>query len=76
MRRWMDGWAGVMAAALPDGRAIALKIADGASRARPAVLVAALERLGVQVDRELAELVSEPIRGHGRTVGTVRAVTS
>jgi L-asparaginase II len=69
-----DGAEGVMAAALPDGRAIALKIADGASRARPAVLVAALERLGVPFDSELAELVAEPIRGHGRPVGSVRAV--
>jgi hypothetical protein len=31
-----DGADGVFAAALPDGRAIALKIADGGDRARPA----------------------------------------
>ena len=37
-----DGAEGVFAAALPDGRAVALKIADGADRARPAVMVAAL----------------------------------
>ena len=36
-----DGADGVFAAALPDGRAIALKIADGANRARPPVMVAA-----------------------------------
>ena len=30
---------GVYAAALPDGRAVALKIADGGNRARPAVMV-------------------------------------
>ena len=34
-----DGADGVFAAALPDGRAIALKIADGANRARPPVMV-------------------------------------
>ena len=37
-----DGADGVFAAALPDGRAVALKIADGANRARPPVMVAAL----------------------------------
>ncbi len=68
-----DGAEGVMAVALPDGRAIALKIADGANRARPVVLLAALERLGLPTD-SLAALVVEPIRGHGRPVGTVRAV--
>ena len=44
-----DGAEGVFAAALPDGRAVALKIADGANRARPAVMVAALRALGVDV---------------------------
>ena len=42
------GAEGVHAAALADGRAIALKIADGHERARTPVLVAALRRLGVQ----------------------------
>ncbi len=68
-----DGAEGVMAAALPDGRAIALKVADGANRARPVVLLAALERLGVATDA-LAPLVTEPLRGHGAPVGEVRAV--
>ncbi len=35
------------ALALPDGRAIALKIDDGSSRARPVVMAAALRRLDV-----------------------------
>jgi L-asparaginase II len=69
-----DGADGVFAAALPDGRSIALKIADGANRARPPVMVAALARLGVDV-RELAPLVEEKIMGHGRQVGVVRAIT-
>lgn len=68
-----DGADGVFAAALPDGRAIALKIADGANRARPPVMVAALARLGVDVS-ELAPLVEEKIMGHGRQVGVVRAI--
>ena len=45
-----DGADGVFAAALPDGRAVALKIADGGDRARPAVMVAALRALGIDVD--------------------------
>ncbi len=68
-----DGADGVFAAALPDGRAIALKIADGANRARPPVMVAALARLGVDVD-ELAPLVEEKIMGSGRQVGVVRSI--
>ena len=60
---------------MPDGRAIALKIADGGDRARPPVMLAALDRLGLASD-ELAAAVAQPIRGHGRTVGEVRAVVS
>jgi L-asparaginase II len=68
-----DGADGVFAAALPDGRAIALKVADGGDRARPPVMVAALARLGIDVSA-VAPLVEERIMGHGRQVGTVRAV--
>ncbi|MEA3185250.1 MAG: hypothetical protein QOJ74_1727, partial [Ilumatobacteraceae bacterium] len=68
-----DGADGVFAAALPDGRAIALKIADGADRARPPVMVAALRALGIDVDA-VEPLVIEPINGHGHRVGEVRAV--
>jgi L-asparaginase II len=68
-----DGAEGVFAAAMPDGRAVALKVADGASRARPAVMVAALAALGVPVDG-LDERVEQVVRGHGRRVGEVRAV--
>src|SRR5699024_5362470 len=41
-----DGAEGVYAAALPDGRAVALKVSDGASRPRPVLLGAALRALG------------------------------
>ncbi len=68
-----DGADGVFAAALPDGRAIALKIADGANRARPPVMVAALARMGVDITA-VAPLVEEKIMGHGRQVGVVRCV--
>lgn len=44
------GAEGCYALALPDGRAVALKIEDGASRGRPVVMAAALHRLGA--DRE------------------------
>ena len=68
-----DGADGVFAAALPDGRAVAVKIADGGDRARPPVMVAALRALGVDVTT-VAPLVAEPIMGHGRPVGEVRAI--
>lgn len=67
-----DGAEGVYAAALPDGRTVVLKIEDGASRARPPVLVAALAQLGVDVSA-LQELAHPPVLGHGRPVGEVRA---
>ncbi|MFF2751573.1 asparaginase [Kitasatospora sp. NPDC058048] len=69
-----DGAEGVYALALPDGSAVALKIADGSTRARPVVLAAALRRLGVPVDTDdtLAELAVVPVLGHGEPVGSVR----
>lgn len=68
-----DGADGVFAAAMPDGRAIALKIADGGDRARAPVMVAALRALGIDVS-SVEPLVQERIMGHGRQVGVVRAV--
>lgn len=67
-----DGADGVYAAGLPDGGAVALKIVDGSSRPRPAVLAAALTVAGV--DRALVEAVAlTPVLGHGRAVGEVVA---
>lgn len=66
-----DGAEGVFALGLPDGRAVALKIADGSSRARAVVMVAALKRLGVPVDG-LSDLATVPVRGHGKPVGAIR----
>lgn len=68
-----DGADGVFAAALPDGRAVALKIADGGDRARAPAMLAALIALGVDVVDAQSPL-EEPIMGHGRPVGRVRAV--
>ena len=66
-----DGAEGVYAAALPDGRAVALKIDDGSQRARPPVMSAALSRLGV-VAPVLDELATSVLLGGGQPVGDVR----
>jgi L-asparaginase II len=68
-----DGADGVFAAALPDGRTVALKIADGSNRARPPVMVAALRALGIDTSA-VEPLVTEWILGHGQHVGEVRAI--
>jgi L-asparaginase II len=66
-----DGFEGVYIAALPDGRAVALKIADGSERARPPVLATVLRSLGVEADI-LDALVDEAVvLGHGRPVGRI-----
>ena len=67
-----DGAEGVFAAALADGRTVALKVDDGAARARAPVMVAALRRLGEQ-HAVLDELETTPVLGGGRVVGQVRA---
>lgn len=67
-----DGAEGCYVASLDDARAVALKIADGARRARLPVMVAALRRLGV-VSRTLDALAEVPVLGHGRQVGSLKA---
>lgn len=72
-----DGAEGVYAAALPDGRAAALKIADGSSRARPPVMIAALRALAADLTAVDAlppstSLATPPVLGHGRPIGTIR----
>ena len=66
-----DGAEGVWAAGLPDGSAVALKIEDGAERARTPVLVAALRALGVDAP-VLEGLRTTPVLGGGVPVGEVR----
>lgn len=68
-----DGADGVYAAALPDGRALALKIADGGDRARPPVFVAGLAALGIDISH-VAPLIRQTIKGHGHEVGVVRSL--
>jgi L-asparaginase II len=68
-----DGAEGVFAAALPDGRAVAVKVADGGYRAAPPVLVDALARLGIDVS-EVADQVVQVVKGHGEPVGEVRSI--
>ena len=71
------GAEGVLAVAVPDVGAVALKIDDGARRPTTPVLASALRRLGVTapVVAELAEH-AEGVeqKGGGRPVGTVRAL--
>jgi L-asparaginase II len=63
------GAEGVVAVALPGAGAVALKIEDGAMRARLPVLLSALGKLGVTVP-EMRELVL----GGGEPVGVIRSV--
>ncbi|MEU2831806.1 asparaginase [Streptomyces lavendulae] len=70
-----DGFEGVRIAALPDGRAVAVKITDGANRARVPVAAAALARAGVD-PRLLAGFEGEPMTGGGRPVGRIRPVAA
>jgi len=67
------GAEGVIAVAVPGAGAVAVKIDDGASRARVPVLVTALRRLGVSAP-VLDELAEFPLFGGGRQVGAVRSV--
>jgi L-asparaginase II len=61
------GAEGVVAVAVPGIGAVAIKIGDGAMRARIPVLVSALEKLGVPAPRMI-----EPVLGAGEPVGEVR----
>lgn len=70
-----DGAEGVYAAATASGVGIAIKIDDGAARARVPVLIAALLRLGALTESdELAALSTPAVLGGGERVGEVRAV--
>jgi L-asparaginase II len=67
-----DGFEGVQVAALPDGRAVGVKIADGADRARMPVTAAALALCGIAPEI-LAGFARTPVLGGGATVGSLRA---
>jgi L-asparaginase II len=68
-----DGADAVYAAALPDGRAVALKMSDGFGRGSQTVLLAALQKLGVDISHVHNSIV-ETVYGHGKPVGSVRAI--
>jgi L-asparaginase II len=67
-----DGAEGAFAAAHPEHGAVAVKVADGASRAVVPALVAALRLLGLD-GVVLDELAAVPVLGGGQPVGAVRA---
>jgi L-asparaginase II len=63
----------VYVVALADGRTAALKIDDGADRARPVVMAALLRSLGVESE-VVDELGRHVLTGGGVPVGEIRAV--
>ncbi|HXZ76633.1 MAG TPA: asparaginase [Streptosporangiaceae bacterium] len=74
-----EGAEGVMAFALPDGHAAAVKISDGAARALPALAVDLLRWLGADTTvgadgAALDRIATVPVLGGGRAVGHIRAV--
>ncbi len=71
-----DGAEGVFAAAMPDGRAVALKIADGADRARSPLMKVALQSLGVDVSLVDQRAFASPVLGHAEVVGDVRVIAT
>lgn len=66
-----DGAEGVYAAGLLDGSAVAVKVADGATRAAPLLMVGGLRTLGLGGE-VLDRLASVPVLGGGRSVGELR----
>jgi L-asparaginase II len=68
-----EGAEGVYAAALPDGRAMAVKVDDGAMRPLPALLAAVLLRWG-RDGEVVSRWAAPPVLGGGRPVGEIRAV--
>lgn len=68
-----DGAEGVYAAGLPDGTGVALKVTDGADRARVPVMAELLRRTGMVADDVLDAWATSPVLGHGRVVGGVEA---
>jgi L-asparaginase II len=68
-----DGAESIYVASMNDGRTVAMKLADGSGRALPTVLLAALERLGIDTS-QVPSTVAEIVLGHGQPVGEVRAI--
>ena len=68
-----DGAESMYAVGLPDGRGVAVKVADGSSRAKGPILGAVLASLGLD-SPALATLADVPVLGHGEPVGALVAV--
>ncbi|WP_410647593.1 asparaginase [Amycolatopsis sp. cmx-4-54] len=66
------GAEGVHAFALPDGTALAVKIDDGAARARIPLLLATLRHLGIDPGDEADALARDAVLGGGKPVGGLR----
>ena len=72
-----EGAAGVMAAGLADGRAVAFKVADGSDSCRQAVVAEALRAAGLDMGADVtstADTVAVSVLGHGRPVGRLDAI--
>ena len=72
-----DGFEGVQLVGLPDGRGVAVKVADGGDRARMPITVRALAALGVPEALEggpLAPLGRPDVLGGGRPMGSLVAL--
>lgn len=68
-----DGFEGIQAVGLPDGRAVVIKISDGGDRARMPVTVRALEALDVDT-APLAGIATGAVLGGGKPVGLLQAI--
>ena len=67
------------ALALPDGRAVAFKVQDGAPRARPVLMAGVLRRMGIHeetgVDAEALDRTGQHVLlGGGQPVGQIRSL--
>ncbi|MGH3652392.1 asparaginase [Glutamicibacter sp.] len=70
-----DGFEGIQAVGLPDGSALAVKIADGSDRARMPITAKLLaEHLGAGAEAALAPLATSPAFGGGAPVGLLAAL--
>ena len=67
-----EGAEGVLAAALPDGRALAVKTADGSMRAWCPVAAAALKHM--TGSNSMDHLLNTPVLGGGKPVGHIRSL--
>jgi L-asparaginase II len=65
------GAEGVLAAATPDGHAVAVKVIDGSPRATTAIAIAALRAAGIPMPGA-AHLAGVPVLGGGQPVGEIR----